>query len=441
MAKVQVESKAIVLNAFVTMLEANLITKNAVSWNKRPNVMNDLNGLSYIEQVTPRYNTYRVEGRTKDLSAGLDDSIFGSEIFSITGTFNVNMGWGDFEHIQHIRDAKQNAALRAGAIAMASKIDAYILQTACLASADWTGSGAANSAPIALWSDAVAGYTRLMENGVADKDIAYILSPYDQQALGNQVINLPSTDALASAAYRKGFTGELSGVKTLFTNQLPALKTGTRANGAVAGNDQNVDYKDVSLARSRNGYRMTQKLNVSNVGANATISKGEVFTINGVESYDNRKGSAVSPSRLQQFVVVDAAVADAGGNATLTIYPAMIVPNTGGAEAATNTANATVLQAPVANAVITFLASAAATLSPRMILQKDAIEVTSADLSLGPDGPSKSKYLQPLKDIPLSVRMWLSSDFNTGEHRVRFDAALDANIRNRSGIVRINGGA
>jgi len=46
-----------------------------------------------------------------------------------------------------------------------------------------------------------------------------------------------------------------------------------------------------------------------------------------------------------------------------------------------------------------------------------------------------------LSRIPLSVRMWQHSDFNTGEHSVRFDCALNANIRDRRRVVRISGGA
>lgn len=44
-----------------------------------------------------------------------------------------------------------------------------------------------------------------------------------------------------------------------------------------------------------------------------------------------------------------------------------------------------------------------------------------------------------LAKIPLSVRMWQHSDFNTGAHSVRFDVALTANVRERRRMVRLNG--
>ena len=37
------------------------------------------------------------------------------------------------------------------------------------------------------------------------------------------------------------------------------------------------------------------------------------------------------------------------------------------------------------------------------------------------------------------VRMWQHSDFYTGAHGVRFDVALNANIRERLRIARVNG--
>jgi hypothetical protein len=44
-----------------------------------------------------------------------------------------------------------------------------------------------------------------------------------------------------------------------------------------------------------------------------------------------------------------------------------------------------------------------------------------------------------LSKVPISVRMWQHSDFYTGAHGVRFDVALNANIRDRLRIARVNG--
>ena len=47
--------------------------------------------------------------------------------------------------------------------------------------------------------------------------------------------------------------------------------------------------------------------------------------------------------------------------------------------------------------------------------------------------------MKSLTKVPLSVRMWQNSVFNTGEHQVRFDVALTASVIDRRRLVRING--
>jgi hypothetical protein len=46
-----------------------------------------------------------------------------------------------------------------------------------------------------------------------------------------------------------------------------------------------------------------------------------------------------------------------------------------------------------------------------------------------------------LTKVPVSVRMWQDSVFATGEHRIRFDVALEANVAadGRRRIIRVNG--
>jgi hypothetical protein len=62
--------------------------------------------------------------------------------------------------------------------------------------------------------------------------------------------------------------------------------------------------------------------------------------------------------------------------------------------------------------------------------------VNTADLIMPATGTAQRKSLTQL---PLSVRMWQDSTFATGEHRVRFDVALTANVRDRRYGVRVAG--
>ena len=435
MGAVTAEQQKLVLNSFAMVLQNNLVSADAVSWNEYQGEMDDRNGLQVIEQIAPRYNVTRTENGVKDLSAGTDGTVFGSEMFEITGTFNANMGWGDFVKIKTIGDARESKALLGAATSMAEKIDAYILQKAVLASADWTGTP--NNA-INNWIDATAGYTRLKENGVGDDELSYILNHFDMQQLGDQLIKLPNETG--AGTYRKGFTGELNGIRTMFTNQLPNLLTGTRAQTAttaVNGAAQNVNYATVAKAGATNGLHMTQTLICNAAGAASTVKAGEVFTVPGVFAYDNRKQAPVSPARLQQFTVVSDAVADGAGAITLTIFPAMIVPGSGaGDNININTAHASVTAAPANAAVLTWVGAASTNLSPRVVIQKQAVVVNTIPLILPATGQGMRRKLSR---IPITVRMWSHSDFYTGAHGVRFDVALNANIRERARIARING--
>jgi hypothetical protein len=436
MGAVTTEQQKLVLNSFAMVLQNNLVTADAVTWNEYDGEMDDRNGLQVLEQITPRYNVTRTENGVKDLSAGTDGTVFGSELFEVTGTFNANMGWGDFVKIKSIGDARESKALLGAATSMAEKIDAYILSKATLASCDWTGPDGITS--INSWLDAAAAYTRLKENGVDDSELSYIFNHTDAMKLGDQVIKLPAPTEFSTATYRKGFTGEVDGIRTMFTNQLPVMTTGTRlatAEATVNGANQNVNYSAVAKAGTSNGLHLTQNLVLNNAGVK-TYKAGEVFTLPGVNAFDNRKQAAVTPARLQQFTVVADATAIAGA-VTLVIFPAIIVPGTGaGDDVNINTAHATVTAAPADTAVLTFLGAASTVLSPRVLLQKQAIVVNTVPLILP---ASDTSMRRRLAKVPLTVRMWQHSDFFTGAHGVRFDVALNANIRERRRISRVNG--
>jgi hypothetical protein len=73
----------------------------------------------------------------------------------------------------------------------------------------------------------------MMEEGVDENDLSYIFNYTDEMKLGDQIIKLPAPDNFSTTTYRKGFSGELNGVRTMFTNQLPVLTVGTRAASAA----------------------------------------------------------------------------------------------------------------------------------------------------------------------------------------------------------------
>ena len=432
MADVTVDQAKLVMNAFAATFQNNLISKELVTWKQYDGQMNDRNGLTVTEQVGPRYFVRETTDGVADLTSGVQDSVFGSEQFKVNKTFATDMGWGDFEKVRDIGSARESEALKNAATNLAEKIDAYVLETAILASNNWTGTAGAN---VADYGDMAAGYTRLKEEGVSDSDLRAVLSYADRQALSETIVAYNATDSLSTTAFRKGFSGEIDGIPTLFTQQIPTLTAGTHAGTPlINGATQNVDYKDVAISSAPGRY-LSQTIAIDGISGTQTIKAGETFTIAGVNAYDNRLGASLG--RLQEFTVIEDAVAVSGAVAALRIFPALVVAGSGsGSDVNVNTAHATVTAAPADNAAITFKLTASTDYRPRAIIQKQAIVVNTLDL---PTPKSGTMARKTLTKCPLSVRMWQDSDFATGEHRVRFDVGLTANVRDRRRIVRING--
>lgn len=430
-----VDQSKLVLNAFAATFQNNLVSADVVSWKEYDTEMDDRNGLAVSEQVGPRYAITETTDGVQDLSSGVQASVFGSEQFKVNKTFGSSMGWGDFVKIRDIGAARESEALTNAAVNLSEKIDAYVLRTAALASNNWVGTP---GEVIDDFDEFMSGYTRLKEEGVSDADLHGVLAFSDKQKLGNQLGKLYGEDE-SKKAIRVGFKGDLGGIPTMFTQQLPALTVGSRAASGAAlinGATQNVNYKDVAVSTAP-GYYMTQTISIDTLTGSQTVKAGEVFTIAGVYAWDNRKGAAVSPARLQQFTVVADATASSGAIAALRIFPAIIVQGSGSGENINvNTAHATVDAAPADNAAITWLGTASTAYTPRMIIQKQAVVVNTAPLVMPATGEASRRKLTK---VPLSVRMWKHSDFATGAHSVRFDVALTANVRDRRRICRING--
>lgn len=390
--------------------------------------MNDRNGLAVVEQVTPDYTTTFTTNAVNDLSGGVQDTTFGSEQYKLTQVIGSSMGWGDFVKIRDIGDARESQALRKAALRLATDIDSYIIGFAAKASNNWLGDGASS---VAEFDDVASAYTRLKEEGVDDDgNLRAVLTYYDKQALGSAIVD--DNASLASeggGTYRKGFTGSVAGATTMFTQQLPTLVTGTRtqASALTAGTtDAPVTYASVAISPAPGQY-LTQILHIDIGSGTETINDGEVFEMPGVYAYDNRAKKVLD--HLQQFRVVGD-VAAVAGVATVRVFPAII----------TSGPFQTVSAAPTNTNVVNFKGAPSTALAPRFIADKSAILVHTADLIMPATGKAMRKALTK---VPVSVRMWQDSVFATGEHRIRFDVAIEANVAAdaRRRLVRINGTA
>lgn len=427
MATVTVDQAKLVLNSFAAIFQNNLISKDLVTFNKHSAEMNDRNGLTVVEQVTPDYTTTFTNGVVADLTGGVQDTTFGSEQYRLRNVVGTSMGWDDFVKIKDIGDARESEAIKAAALRLAHDIDAYIMRFAALASNNLLGDGVS---PVATWDDIASAYTRLKEEGVEDDvNLRAVLTYGDRQALGKDVVEATAAklDAIQDGVYREGWQGKIAGIPTTFTQQLPSFTVGTRLQASALTNgtaESAGDYEDYCISAAP-GQFLTQLLTIDIGSGTETVLDGEVFTIAGVFAYDNRAKKTLG--HLQQFRVVGNATA-ASGVASVRAYPAII----------TSGPYQTVSAAPANTAVVTFVGAPGAVLQPRFLANKDAIVVHTADLITPATGISMRK---PLTKLPMSVRMWQDSKFETGEHRVRFDIAIEPNVvaNARRRIVRLNG--
>jgi hypothetical protein len=180
-----------------------------------------------VEQITPRYNVTRTENGVKDLSAGTDGTVFGSELFEVTGTFNANMGWGDFVKIKTIGDARESKALLGAATSMAEKIDAYILAKGRqrLGRLDRHAANVRSSE----WVDAAAAIPASRKTASMTPSFR-ISSTYGRNASSaTRCVKLPAPDASDGTLSARAFRASFPAFGRCSPTSFPCSLTGTRA--------------------------------------------------------------------------------------------------------------------------------------------------------------------------------------------------------------------
>jgi hypothetical protein len=274
-----------------------------------------------------------------------------------------------------------------------------------------------------------AAHTRLMDQSV-EGELSGVLSYADAAAL-RATLTATNIQGVNRTALERARVPLISEMDLYATQHIKSLTNGTRAAsgaGLVNGASQNVNYatvKDTDYST----------LAIDGLAAAATIKKGEIFTIAGVYAINNRSGETLS--YLRQFVVTEDATATGGGAvAALKIWPHIIVPGTGGAEADTNTAFGTVNSAPADNAAITFLGAAGLVSPVRAVWAKPAIQLVSARLET-PMSDTSSFATDP--ETGISIRYWRGSDINTGRHIHRWDMIYGAKVVDPRLGVRFSG--
>lgn len=166
------------------------------------------------------------------------------------------------------------------------------------------------------YADFAKAPERLDEYAVPQQRSA-VLSPQDHWGLLGSQTALYIQDA-AKGAYRKGSLGEIGGVDTYMSQNVPTHTTGSRSGSPLI---------DMSITASTITYDQVKDTNLQTIhidtlgGATQTVAAGDVFTIDGVYAV-NPVTKAPLPF-LKEFTVVEGATA-VGSETDLVISPAMI---------------------------------------------------------------------------------------------------------------------
>jgi len=274
------------------------------------------------------------------------------------------------------------------------------------------------------YADFAKAPERLDETAVPMDGRSAVLSPQDHWGLLGSQTALYMQD-VARGAYRKGSLGEIGGVETFMSQNVPTLTTGTRSgstkiNGTI--NSSTVTYDSVKNTN-------VQTINVDGFGgATQTVAAGEVITIAGV--YDVNPVTKAALPFLKQFTVTAAATAS-GSAVDLIISPAMIWT---GAFKNVDVQGVTNLD----NQDVTFSGSASTNYRQNMVFHKNAFALVSVPLIMPPGAPPGSTR-QSYKGT--SVRVIPVYDGITDESAWRLDILYGTQVIDPRLATRLSGTA
>lgn len=181
---------------------------------------------------------------------------------------------------------------------------------------NWAGTAGQT---INSFADFAKGPERLDEMAVPTDGRIALLSPSDHWALVGSQTTLNNA-GMVSESFRKGLLGEVGGCATYMSQLTPTHTCGTRTNSTplTDGNSQAVTYDTAKDT-------WTSNIVTDGWGSSATLTKGDVFTIDGV--YMVNPKTKASTGILQQFVVTANTTANetTSNDTTITVSPPVII--------------------------------------------------------------------------------------------------------------------
>ena len=220
----------------------------------------------------------------------------------------------------------------------------------------------------------------------------------------------------------------LKKIPIIVTPRVPRQQTGTR--NATA----NINGARPAHLHPGNASSFT----VDNLGSNATIQRGESFTVAGV--YHASPSTRDSTGVLKKFIVSEDTTANASGQATIPFYGEcndgnMHETSTGGGGNYSPWQNVTAY--PADNATITWDGAAGQTIRQAYLVNQNAIDLGFASLNK-PWSKDQNTGAFTVPGVPGSINVFNSKfDINTLSETCKFLTLFGANMVDRRKCVRI----
>ena len=245
----------------------------------------------------------------------------------------------------------------------------------------------------------------LTNSGLAEgEDRLAFYEPTAALNLANTVTGV-NPERIAKLAIEKAFIKEHAGFEVFRTVHAPTHTFGSNDGaGAVNGASQNVTY-----ATAKNTW--TQSLIVDNFTTTDTFKAGDIFTIAGVNAWNNQ--TEASTGAAQNFVVTADATMSSGAG-TLTISPPII----------TSGPYQTVDAAPADNAVITVPTNSGEQAKQNLLFHPQAITLAMADYK-APAGLQSAK----ISENNISITYSWDGDILTHLETHRLDVLFGATLQ------------
>ncbi|MDD5348512.1 MAG: P22 phage major capsid protein family protein [Candidatus Omnitrophica bacterium] len=404
----------------VKVLENNLVMANQVYRGYEDEYQKNVNGYKPGDTITVRRPAEY--GVRKGPVIKIQDSVEGSLQIKVDRQIGVDLNFSSKDLTLDIVDFSERF-LDSALISIAQQVD----QDVASLYADipnWVGTP---GAVLTNFDSFAAATQRFDDTSISPEPRVGIVSPRDARGLqanltGPQSVFAPS---MVDDVYRTGMLPPVDGVKLFKTQNTPIISTGTRTptGGTLNGGQLQTTWlatKDTN----------TMQLTFTNIGANATVKKGEVFTLGGV--FDVNIRSKIALPYLKNFVVMADGTADGAGNVVLTISPPIIPAGATPLESAYQNVSAV----PASNAPVTFFGAASTSYNNNIVFNKNAFALVMVPLEK-PQGGLAQCSRQSYKGV--SVRLASFWDGINDNNIWRMDVLYGVKTVDPRQAVRLSG--